>query len=140
MLVLRLYDTPVGVATRAAREVPMPESVRSPVQAAVRSHEVRHDGTLMRWLLWLLAGALLGGIVHLVTILVLPTDRDPGRLFAAGGADAAAQRLRRRSIRPRRKPPLPFSDPAFAIAVCRYDLECRPDQADRAGERAPIRR
>ena len=26
----------------------------------------------MRWLLWTLAGILLGGIVHLATILVLP--------------------------------------------------------------------
>jgi hypothetical protein len=29
ILVLRLYDTPVGVATRAAREVPMPAIVES---------------------------------------------------------------------------------------------------------------
>lgn len=29
MLVLRLYDTPVGVATRAAREAPMPSVVQS---------------------------------------------------------------------------------------------------------------
>ena len=28
---------------------------------------------MTRWLLWLLAGALLGGIVHLVTVLILPT-------------------------------------------------------------------
>jgi uncharacterized membrane protein len=27
---------------------------------------------MIRWLLWLLAGALLGGIVHLVAILILP--------------------------------------------------------------------
>jgi uncharacterized membrane protein len=27
---------------------------------------------MIRWLLWLLAGALLGGIVHLVAVLILP--------------------------------------------------------------------
>ena len=27
---------------------------------------------MIRWLLWLLAGALLGGIVHLVAVLTLP--------------------------------------------------------------------
>ena len=27
---------------------------------------------MMRWLLWILAGVLLGGIVHLATILALP--------------------------------------------------------------------
>ena len=27
---------------------------------------------MIRWLLWLLAGALLGGVVHLVAVLILP--------------------------------------------------------------------
>ena len=58
-LVLRLYDSPVGVATRAGRETPMPS-----IAEALRM--------IMRWLLWLLGGLLLGGIVHLATVLMLP--------------------------------------------------------------------
>ena len=53
---------------------------------------------MIRWLLWLLAGALLGGIVHLVAVLVLPRTATqdaysriaPIRSGQCGRADAAA--------------------------------------------------
>jgi uncharacterized membrane protein len=72
-----------------------------------------------RWVLWLLGGILLGGIVHLSTVLALPRT---------AAHDAYARLL---PITPVNKvvalPPtqsaiMPFMDPAFATAVCRYDL------------------
>ncbi len=42
--------------------------------------------TVVRLLLWLLAGGLLGGIVHLVAVLILPRTATAGRLFAARSA------------------------------------------------------
>lgn len=80
---------------------------------------------MIRWLLWILAGVLLGGVVHLATILLLPRTASqdayarlspvtPVNAFitlpeAAPGASA-----------------MPFMDPAFAVAVCRYDLAGAP--------------
>jgi uncharacterized membrane protein len=79
----------------------------------------------MRWLLWLIVGVVLGGIVHLSTILLLPSvaTRDaysrlasfaPVNAVAPLPAATAASAL------------LPFMDPAFAAAVCRYDLSNGP--------------
>ena len=70
VLVLRLYDTPVGVATKAGREVPMPDVMTRRLP-------------MIRWLLLLLGGALLGGIVHLATVLHPAAHRDAGCLCAA---------------------------------------------------------
>ena len=80
---------------------------------------------MMRWLLWLLAGALLGGIVHLVTVLILPrtaTQDAYSRLaaFAPVNAVAAVPAPTPQSA------VIPFIDPAFAAAVCRYDLAAGP--------------
>jgi uncharacterized membrane protein len=80
---------------------------------------------MMRWLLWLLAGALLGGIVHLVTVLVLPATatQDAYARFAVIAPVNAVTPV---------PPPtpqnavIPFMDPAFAAAVCRYDLSAGP--------------
>ena len=80
---------------------------------------------MMRWLLWLLAGALLGGIVHLVTVLVLPATatQDAYARFAAIAPVNAVTQV---------PPPtpqnavIPFMDPSFAAAVCRYDLSAGP--------------
>ena len=80
---------------------------------------------MIRWLLWMLGGAVLGGIVHLATVLVLPRTAtqdayariapiSPVNAFVAL-PDPAAERA-----------PLPFMDPAFASAVCRYDLSGGP--------------
>jgi uncharacterized membrane protein len=80
---------------------------------------------MIRWLLWLLAGALLGGIVHLVAVLVLPrtaTQDAYSRLAPIAPVNTVAA-----------VPPpvpqneiMPFMDPAFATAVCRYDLTDGP--------------
>jgi uncharacterized membrane protein len=80
---------------------------------------------MIRWLLWLLAGALLGGVVHLVAVLILPrtatqdaysrlTPVAPVNTVTALPQPTTTQEL------------LPLMDPAFASAVCRYDLEGNP--------------
>jgi len=78
-----------------------------------------------RWLLWTLAGLLLGGVVHLATILVLPRT-------ATQDAYARLEPLTPvNAMTPIPGPTpdkavLPFMDPAFAVAVCRYDLASGP--------------
>jgi uncharacterized membrane protein len=80
---------------------------------------------MIRWLLWLLAGVLLGGIVHLVAVLILPrtaTQDAYSRLTPIAPVNAVA------SV-PQPSPQsetMPFMDPAFATAVCRYDLSDGP--------------
>jgi len=80
---------------------------------------------MIRWLLWLLAGALLGGIVHLVAVLILPrtaTQDAYSRLAPIAPVNA---------VTPLPEPTpqnavMPFMDPALAAAVCRYDLSDGP--------------
>jgi uncharacterized membrane protein len=76
---------------------------------------------MIRWLLWIVGGAVLGGIVHLSTILALPSTatQDAYSRIAAVAPENAVVAL------PDPTPEtatLPFMDPAFASAVCRYDL------------------
>jgi len=80
---------------------------------------------MIRWLLWLIGGVVLGGIVHLATVLVLPATatRDAySRLEPVTPVN---------SVVPLPAPTpmsdvIPFTDPAFAAAVCRYDLSSAP--------------
>jgi uncharacterized membrane protein len=80
---------------------------------------------VIRWLMWLLGGIVLGGMVHLATVLALPTTatRDAySRLTPLAKAN---------TVVPLPEPApatalLPFTDPAFAAAVCRYDLAAAP--------------
>lgn len=80
---------------------------------------------MIRWLLLVLGGLLLGGIVHLATIMILPltaTQDAYARLTPAAPVNSVTQL-------PAPTPdnsPLPFMDPAFASAVCRYDLSNGP--------------
>jgi uncharacterized membrane protein len=80
---------------------------------------------MIRWLLWLLGGALLGGIVHLTTVLALPrtaTQDAYSRLASSTPLNAVVPL-------PAPTPAaaiIPFTDPAFAAAVCRYDLTNGP--------------
>jgi uncharacterized membrane protein len=71
--------------------------------------------------LWLLGALLLGGIVHLATVLLLPnlaTQDAYARVSAIAPVNAVVPL----------PPPtpenaiMPFMDPAFAVSVCRYDL------------------
>ncbi|HVY57775.1 MAG TPA: DUF1254 domain-containing protein [Xanthobacteraceae bacterium] len=76
---------------------------------------------MIRWLLWIFGGVLLGGIVHLTTVLALPrtaTQDAYSRLAPITPVNAVVPL-------PVPKPGaeiIPFMDPAFAAAVCRYDL------------------
>jgi uncharacterized membrane protein len=70
-----------------------------------------------RWILWLIAGLLLGGVVHLSTVLALPRTaaHDAYARLAPITPVNKVVPLPQSTI-------MPFMDPAFATAVCRYDL------------------
>jgi len=80
---------------------------------------------MIRWLLLLLGGVLLGGIVHLATIFILPrtATRDAySRLIPIAPVNkvvALPEPTPEKAL-------MPFMDPAFAEAVCRYDLSQGP--------------
>jgi uncharacterized membrane protein len=78
-----------------------------------------------RWLLWTLAGIILGGIVHLGTILALPRTASQdayARLEPITPVNAMTPIPRPTAA----KALMPYMDPAFAVAVCRYDLAGGP--------------
>lgn len=76
---------------------------------------------MIRWVFAILAGVVLGGIVHLVSVLALPrvATKDAYSRLAPTTAVNAVSQL---PIADPRNALLPFQDPAFATAVCRYDL------------------
>jgi len=80
---------------------------------------------VIRWLFTIIAGVLLGGVVHLVSVLALPriaTQDAYSRL-------TAITRLNAVTALPPADPGnvlMPFMDPAFAMAICRYDLSGGP--------------
>jgi uncharacterized membrane protein len=80
---------------------------------------------MMRLLLWILGAVLLGGIVHLATVLLLPslaTQDAYARVAAIAPVNAVVP------VPPPtpEKAVMPFMDPAFATSVCRYDLSRGP--------------
>jgi uncharacterized membrane protein len=80
---------------------------------------------MIRWLMWLLGGIVLGGMVHLATVLALPTTA------TRDAYSRLAPIAKVNTVVPLPEPaaanaPLPFMDPAFAAAVCRYDLAETP--------------
>jgi uncharacterized membrane protein len=78
-----------------------------------------------RWLLWGLAGILLGGIVHLATILALPRTANQDA-YARLAPIAPVNAMTPIPAPTPANAILPFMDPAFAAAVCRYDLSAGP--------------
>jgi uncharacterized membrane protein len=80
---------------------------------------------MILWLLWLLAGVLLGGIVHLVAVLILPNTatQDAYSRFSpianVNTVTPVPQPTPQNEV-------MPFMDPAIAEAVCRYDLSGGP--------------
>ena len=80
---------------------------------------------MIRLLLWLIGGALLGGVVHLATVLILP------RLATQDAYSRLTAITRVNAVTPMPDPTpdnavMPFMDPAFATAICRYDLSNGP--------------
>ena len=76
---------------------------------------------ILRVILWILGSLLLGGIVHLATVLAMPqaakqdaysrlAQLTPVNAMAPLAAPSAQAAI------------MPFMDPAFAVAVCRYDI------------------
>jgi len=80
---------------------------------------------MIRVLFTIIAGVLLGGIVHLVSVLALPriaTNDAYSRL-------TSITKLNEVTALPLADPnnvTMPFMDPAFALAICRYDLSGGP--------------
>jgi uncharacterized membrane protein len=73
---------------------------------------------MIRLPLWILGALLLGGIVHLSTVLAMPqaaTQDAYSRLAPLSPVNTVAQL-------PAPEAAMPFMDPAFAVAICRYDL------------------
>jgi uncharacterized membrane protein len=80
---------------------------------------------VIRFLLWLLGGVLLGGVVHLATVLLLP------KMATQDAYSRLAPLTPVNKVVPVPHPSsdqatMPFMDPAFAMAVCRYDLTQAP--------------
>ena len=80
---------------------------------------------MIRLLFTIIAGVLLGGVVHLVSVLALPriaTQDAYSRLTPMTKLNAVTAL----PLADPNNAPMPFMDPAFAIAICRYDLSDGP--------------
>jgi uncharacterized membrane protein len=80
---------------------------------------------MIRTLFTIIAGIILGGIVHLVSVLALPriaTQDAYSRLAPVTKLNAVTALAQPEPGDAR----LPFMDPAFAVAICRYDLSQGP--------------
>ena len=76
---------------------------------------------MIRVLFAIIGGILLGGVVHLVSVLALPriaTQDAYSRLTALTTLNTVTPL----PLADPSHSPMPFMDPAFAVAVCRYDL------------------
>src|SRR4051794_2413116 len=80
---------------------------------------------MIRLVFTIVAGVLLGGVVHLVSVLVLPriaTQDAYSRLTPMTKLNAVTPLPH---VEPGNSP-MPLMDPAFAMAICRYDLSGGP--------------
>ena len=80
---------------------------------------------IIRWLLLILGGVLLGGIVHLATVILLPRTATQDA-YARLTPIAPVNTVVALPAPSPEKAIMPFMDPAFASAVCRYDLSQGP--------------
>jgi uncharacterized membrane protein len=76
---------------------------------------------MIRWLFAILGGILLGGVVHLVSVLALP------RIASQDAYARLDPTLKVNTVMPLPDAapgtaPMPFMDPAFAAAACKYNL------------------
>ncbi|KWV46002.1 hypothetical protein AS156_22065 [Bradyrhizobium macuxiense] len=80
---------------------------------------------MIRIVFTILAGVLLGGVVHLVSVLALPSIASQD----AYSRLTLMTKLNEVTQLPLADPgnsPMPLMDPAFAVAICRYDLSTGP--------------
>jgi uncharacterized membrane protein len=80
---------------------------------------------MIRLLFTVLVGVLLGGVVHLVSVLALP------RISTQDAYSRLTPMTKLNAVTPLPladpgNTPMPFMDPAFAMAICRYDLSDGP--------------
>ena len=80
---------------------------------------------MIRVLLWILGAVLLGGIVHLSTVLALPNAATQDA-YARLAPLAPVNKMTPLSAPSAQAAVMPFMDPAFAVAVCRYDISGGP--------------
>jgi len=80
---------------------------------------------MIRWLLLILGGALLGGIVHLGSVIILPRTATQDA-YARLAPIAPVNSVVALPAPTPEKAVMPFMDPAFAVSVCRYDLSRGP--------------
>lgn len=80
---------------------------------------------MIRLGLWLMGAALLGGIVHLVTVLLLPSMATQDA-YARVASIAPTNAVVAIPAPTPERAVMPFMDPAFAVSVCRYDLTRGP--------------
>lgn len=80
---------------------------------------------MIRWALLLFGGALLGGIVHLATVIILPrtATRDA---YARLEPIAPVNTVTPLPAPTPEKSTMPLMDPAFVTSICRYDLSQGP--------------
>lgn len=80
---------------------------------------------MIRLLFTIVAGVVLGLVVHLVSVLALPriaTQDAYSRLTPMTKLNGVTQL----PLADPQTSPMPFMDPAFALAICRYDLTSGP--------------
>ena len=80
---------------------------------------------IVRWALLILGGVLLGGIVHLATVIIVPRTATQDA-YARLTSIAPVNTVVALPAPTPEKAVMPFMDPAFASAVCRYDLSQGP--------------
>ena len=80
---------------------------------------------MIRWLLLFFGGALLGGIVHLATVIILPRTATQDA-YARVTRIAPVNTVSAMPMPTPENATMPFMDPAFASAVCPYDLSQGP--------------
>ena len=80
---------------------------------------------IIRWALLILGGVLLGGIVHLATVIILPRTATQDA-YARLTPIAPVNTVVTLPAPTPEKAVMPFMDPAFSSAVCRYDLSQGP--------------
>src|SRR5215469_10467427 len=80
---------------------------------------------MVRGLLWILAAVLLGGIVHLSTVLAMPQAAKQDA-YSRLAPLTPVNTMVPLALTKAGAEIMPFMDPAFATAVCRYDLSGGP--------------
>lgn len=80
---------------------------------------------MIRWLLLLIGGILLGGLVHLTAVIALPRTATQDA-YSRLSLIAPTNKVTPLPEPSPQKSLMPYMDPAFAEAVCRYDLNQGP--------------